>query len=122
MRHLGQTLLFNYEHSLYIESEPANADDYVRIHCFQDWAHGHAMNEELRVRPRILPAASPYRDAIKLALTQQGAVLLLASMILDGGYIFDFCLIAFIAFWTVVGLIRWRRPHAPTKLDLIFIQ
>jgi len=59
---------------------------------------------------------------MKIALAQQGTVLVMASMILDGGDIFSICLIAFIAFWAVVGLIRWHRPHKPTKLDLIFIR
>jgi hypothetical protein len=95
---------------------PANPSAFE---CFVE----RRLQTEPSNRPTLtMNTPSPYRGAIKLALAQQCTVLVLASMILDGGDIFNICLIAFIAFWAVVGFIRWRRPHAPTKLDLIFIQ
>ncbi len=67
-------------------------------------------------------ALSPYREAIKSALLQQGIVLVFTAGILDGGDLFRICLIALIAFWTGVGLIRRHRPKSPTRLDLILIR
>ena len=67
-------------------------------------------------------AASPYKDAIKLALAQQIPILILSAGVLDGGDFFRICLIPFIAFWVGVFFIRRRRPETPTKLDIIIIQ
>ena len=65
---------------------------------------------------------SPYRHAFKSALVQQGLILVLAAPILDGGDLLNVCLVAFIAFWIGVGLIRLRCNAAPTRLDLILIE
>lgn len=63
-----------------------------------------------------------YKDAIKLALAQQIPILLLTAGILDGGDLFHICLIPSVAFWVCLLLARWRRPEAPTKLDVILIK
>jgi len=48
-------------------------------------------------------------------------VLVLAAGILDGGNLLMFCLVACLAFWTGVVLIRMRRGRTPTKIDLMLI-
>ena len=70
---------------------------------------------------RALLASSPYREALKSALVQQGIVLFIAAGILDGGDILATCLIAFIGFWVGFHLVRHHRPQTPTKLDLIIV-
>jgi hypothetical protein len=65
---------------------------------------------------------SPYRHATRSALVQQVLILVLAGMILDGGDILQICVAALLAFWCGVAVIRWRRPQAPTRLDLILIE
>jgi hypothetical protein len=67
-------------------------------------------------------APSPYRDPLKLALTQQIPILILSAGVLDGGDLFRICLIAFLAFWVGAFLIRHRRPETPTKLDVVVIK
>ena len=67
-------------------------------------------------------STSPYRAAITSAIVQQVIVLVVASLILDGGDLLMFCLVACLAFWTGVIFIRVRRGHAPTKIDLILIR
>jgi hypothetical protein len=67
-------------------------------------------------------ASSLHKPAIKSALLQQGVILVLAAGILDGGDIFSICLIALVAFWTGVFLIRRRRPQTPTRIDLFMIR
>ena len=70
---------------------------------------------------RALLAPSPYKESLKAAIIQQGIVLLLAAGILDGGDVFAICLIAVVAFWVGVWLVRRHRPTAPSRLDLVFI-
>ncbi len=50
------------------------------------------------------------------AFVQQGIVLILAGMILDGGFILQICFAAFVAFWGGVALMLFRRAASPTKL------
>ncbi|MGZ4971382.1 MAG: hypothetical protein ACXWDN_01375 [Limisphaerales bacterium] len=68
------------------------------------------------------PAASPYKSAVRSAVVQQVIVLVLASMILDGGDILTFCLVACLAFWVGFAFIRVRRGRMPTKIDLTLIR
>ena len=65
---------------------------------------------------------SPYRAAITSAIVQQVIVLVLASLILDGGDLLMFCLVACLAFWVGVAFVRVRRGSTPTKTDLILIR
>lgn len=67
-------------------------------------------------------ASSPHKPAIKSALLQQVIILILAASILDGGDLFSICLIALVAFWAGVILIRRRRPQTPTRIDLFMIR
>jgi len=66
-------------------------------------------------------APSCYRNASTSALVQQGIVLVLAALNLDGGDLLRICLIAFVAFWIGVGFMRRHRPQAPARLALICI-
>src|SRR5262245_20396287 len=69
-----------------------------------------------------IASTSPYRAAITSAIVQQVIVLVLASLILDGGDLLMFCLVACLAFWTGVIFIRVRRGQTPTKIDLLLIR
>jgi hypothetical protein len=71
-----------------------------------------------------IPIASSlsYRNAITSAIVQQVIVLVLTSLILDGGDLLMFCLVACLAFWAGVAFIRLRRGQTPTKTDLILIR
>lgn len=71
--------------------------------------------------PQCLVAA-PLKSAMMSAFVQQAAILVLASMILDGGLIHQICFYAFAAFWGGVGIILIRRCESPTKLDLVFVR
>ena len=65
---------------------------------------------------------STFRATFKSALAQQGVVLVLAAANLDGGDLFAICMIAFVAFWVGVYLVRRHRPGTAAKLDLVLIQ
>jgi hypothetical protein len=80
-----------------------------------------ATTEELGVQPS-LAAGSVYSYAITLALAQQAVVLVFASLILDGGVVFRFCVAAAIASWVCTLLILLRRPKQPTPFDLAIIK
>lgn len=67
-------------------------------------------------------STSPYRNAIISAIVQQVLVLVLASLILDGGDLLMFCVVACLAFWSGFVFIRVRRGQTPTKIDLILIR
>ena len=65
---------------------------------------------------------SPASDALKLAILQQVAVMILAAGIMDGGGIFLVAFFALFAYWGGVLLIRARRPHGFTKTDLFLFR
>ena len=70
----------------------------------------------------MIHLAPAYRSVRASVLSQQAAVLLLASMILDGGDILSMCLVALVGFWAGAVIICARRPQTPTRLDLLFIR
>ncbi|PHS00621.1 MAG: hypothetical protein COA78_23770 [Blastopirellula sp.] len=63
-----------------------------------------------------------FRDAIKFSLIQQLPLLLIASLLLDGGLIFKRVGIASVAFWTFTLIIMIRRGHNMTDDDLLLIK
>ena len=69
----------------------------------------------LAERMRALLAPSPYKESLKAAIIQQGIVLLLAAGILDGGDVFAICLMAVVAFWVGVWLVRPASSHRAVK-------
>jgi hypothetical protein len=44
------------------------------------------------------------------------------GLLLDGGVRKTGCTIALVGFWAGVVLILLRRPHSPTRVDLIYIR
>lgn len=59
---------------------------------------------------------------MRSAFVQQGVILVLAGMVLDGAAIAQSCFYAIAAFWVGVGVILWRRALAPTKADLAIVR
>ena len=67
------------------------------------------------------PARS-IRTELPFALATQSVVLVLASMILDGGGIAQVCFYAFAAFWGGVLVLRLHRRDALSNVDLLLIR
>ena len=63
-----------------------------------------------------------FRDAIKFTLIQQLPLLLLTSIIMDGGMIFKRVMIASIAFWFFVVIIKIRRGPKIPDIDILIIK
>ena len=66
--------------------------------------------------------AQPMKSAMLSAFVQQGIIMVLAGMILDGGAVAQSCFYAFAAFWVGVGIILYRRAPSPTKTDLVLVR
>ena len=66
--------------------------------------------------------AQTYAQALGSTGAQQLIILLLATMVLDGGVLLEVCLFAAGAFWAGVALIWFRRRGSPTKLDLLVVE
>ena len=62
------------------------------------------------------------RSAVKFALVLQVPLLCLAALILDGGLIFRRFVIASIAFWILVLIIRIRRGSEIPDSDILLIK
>ena len=62
------------------------------------------------------------KSAMFSAFVQQGIILVLAGMILDGGRIALMCLFACAAFWIGTGVIIFRRGTSPSKMDLFLVR
>jgi len=56
------------------------------------------------------------------ALVFQMPILVLSSMVLDGGGIAQVCFYAFVAFWCGVLVLRFHRRGALTRVDLFLIR
>ena len=67
---------------------------------------------------RALPISASYRQPIFGAVALQVLLGLLSLLILDGGTSARICGIALIAFWGGAAVLIWRRPQAPTRIDL----
>jgi hypothetical protein len=59
---------------------------------------------------------------LPFALVTQSVILVLASMILDGGGIAQVCFYAFVAFWSGVLVLRFHRRGALSRVDLLLIR
>lgn len=66
--------------------------------------------------------ASQLADSVKFALVQQGIVLVLTAMILDGGEFGLKCLFGLIAFWVVTIWICLSRKGNLTRIDMAIIR
>jgi hypothetical protein len=66
--------------------------------------------------------SSEYSRPVKAALVQQGIVLILGLLMLDGGLTLHMAMLAVIAFWLAFGIVIARRPLAPTRSDLFLVR
>jgi len=73
------------------------------------------------MRPWIT-AGSTLREAVRFALLQQAIILVLASMILDGGRFAQTCAYGVAGFWGGFMVLRMRRQNAPAKLDIALVR
>lgn len=64
----------------------------------------------------------PCRSALKIAVVTQAAILILTSLLLDGGVLFQICFYGFIAFWAGAGTMIIRRGTELTAIDLMVIR
>ncbi len=63
-----------------------------------------------------------YLRAFRTALICQAVVGLLVSLLLDGGQALWAFRVAFLCQWAVAWIILFRRPCAPTRLDLRIVR
>lgn len=64
--------------------------------------------------------SSDYKRPVVRTVVAQAIVLLLTSMVLDGGFFFAISLIAVAAYWAGVVIVVARHPASPTRGDLIW--
>ena len=69
-----------------------------------------------------LPISKEYDSPIFEAVALQIVLGLLSLLILDGGTVARICGIALVAFWAGAGLLIYRRPTSPSRLDLQLIR
>ena len=66
--------------------------------------------------------APEFGSAIKSALIQQSAGIVLGALALDNGGMFANCAIAVLAHWAAITAILLRRPMLPTKTDTLTVR
>lgn len=69
-----------------------------------------------------LSLAKEYRSALKVALLLQIVIGLFAAVAIDGGLLFDLWWRSMAAYWGCLIVMIFRRPNAPTKVDLWMIR
>jgi hypothetical protein len=67
-------------------------------------------------------SAKSLRSAIKDGLIIQLILILLTSMVLDGGLVHWLCLCAIVGYWIGVGLVLLRRHSSPAWSDLFYFR
>jgi len=72
-----------------------------------------------KLNPKLDDAYGP---AVKFALVVQVLLLLLSSMVLDGGHTVRIVAIAMLAFWAAALILILRNPRSAKKWDLIYIR
>jgi len=72
--------------------------------------------------PSDLDARAALRSAIKDGGIVSGVLLLLTSLMLDGGTTFGLCLTASLGYWAGVGMALLRRGTSPTTTDLLYFR
>jgi hypothetical protein len=65
---------------------------------------------------------SDVADAIEKNLIVQGFLVFFASMVLDGGALFQLVAVPATAYWLTVLVVLLRRPQAPTRLDAFVLK
>jgi hypothetical protein len=63
-----------------------------------------------------------YWKALKVSLVFQVIFTLLAGLILDGGQCAQWCGVSLVAWWGWFLVVVFRRPMAPTKVDLFLVR
>jgi hypothetical protein len=61
---------------------------------------------------------SPVMDALKIQIP----IALLCLLMLDGGHLARICAVAIAGHWLGILLVMYRRPHAPTRIDVTLIR
>lgn len=69
-----------------------------------------------------LPISPSYRRPVFEAVGLQVLLGLLSLLILDGGTTAHICGIAVVAFWGGAAVLIWRRPQAPTRMDIQLVR
>ncbi len=69
-----------------------------------------------------LSLSKDYQSALKVALLLQIILGLGAAIAIDGGLLFDLWWRAMAAYWGCFAVMVFRRPNAPTKVDLGMIR
>lgn len=62
-----------------------------------------------------------YWPPIKLAAISQAICLLVAAIVLDGGFCLTLAVFAAVAYWAGLVVMILRRPSNPTKIDLALV-
>jgi hypothetical protein len=72
--------------------------------------------------PTSAVVSAEYHDPILFSLIQQIPIALLGLLILDDGTVARFCAVPMIGYW-LAALWMWsRRPHNPTRSDVLFLK
>lgn len=61
-------------------------------------------------------------DAVEKNLIVQGFLVFFASMVLDGGALFQLVAVPATAYWLTVLIVLLRRQQAPTRLDAFLLK
>lgn len=75
-----------------------------------------------RTAKNIAHAHSAFRKAIRLGLAQQGTVVLIAALLLDGGQFLYQCLWAVVAFWVLVVIGRLTSTVFTSHLYVVYVR
>ena len=95
---------------------------WVHLIGYRLWQGQFAQDKGHGNESALRPISSAYRPAVKTALLQQGIVLVLAALMLDGGLTFNVAVIAVLGYWLGFGVIVVRRPSSPTWGDILLIR
>lgn len=63
-----------------------------------------------------------YRETVYFAMFQQVPLVLLCTLLLDGGRMVRACGVSVLGFWATAGLLMARRPTSPRPGDLAFLR
>lgn len=65
--------------------------------------------------------SNQYEPALKRTALQQGGIMVLAALVLDGGMTLRACALAMAIFWMLTGIVLARRPDCPRPSDVTFV-
>jgi hypothetical protein len=89
------------------------------VHLVGYHAYMHQADRGGRFSTALAPALV---SAVKASLLQQGVVLILAALVLDGGRTFHAALVAAMAYWLGLVVVAVRRPSSPTAVDVLLVK